>query len=130
MRSPNNPYTFEAQIRDITDHASSTMDAESGATVLTDELHPNALQNYSAIRIYVTDTHDAGYDIDLQHTRPGDETFSEAVTAATVSVASGEDHVTATLEPPVGRFQFVTRTGALGSAPTTGSVQVDVVTQA
>lgn len=130
MRAPSNPYEFEAQIRDTTDHESSTMEDDSGATVVTNDLHPNTLRGYSDVRIYIADSHDQGFDVDLQHTRPGDDGFADANTANTVSLAAGDDVATVTLEQPVGRFQFVVRTGALSTAPASGSIRVYVVVRA
>lgn len=121
-------YTFEAQIRDIQDHFSDTMENDADVTILEDSLHdkPHKLTRFEKHRVYIEDDHDAGYDVDLQSAAADDSDYSGAVAHGTVTLASGADSGSVFIDGPLGKFRFATRTGALASAPTTGSIRVTV----
>lgn len=120
-------YQMEIEIRTIDDVASNAAGEIAGVTVITDELHPNQMDAYQNIRLYIHDTHDAAFDLDVQHTYDNDTTFSGRITESTVSLTTGTDRETVMLTSPVGRLRFNARAGALASAPTTGSLRFEVI---
>lgn len=125
----NTHHRFEVEIRDTNRHESHSMADEAGATVLTDELNPNDLQRYDSIRLYIDDDHDQGFDVTVEHTHTGDESFTAAVETAgsPLTLAAGQDSATLTIDGPIGQLQFATETGGLASAPTSGSLLVELV---
>lgn len=121
------PLTFEAEIRDTQEHHSDDDPSnDADYTVVTDELHTNLLRKYDRVRVYVDDDHDASYDVEILHTWKDDTDFSGEITATTLSMSSGQDSATATIDGPIHHVRFRFATGALASAPTQGSVSIMV----
>lgn len=115
--------TFEAEIRDTEAHTSDVMADDANVTVNEDTLHPNSLENYESIRVYVDDTHDEGYDLTVRHTAHDDDDYSAENDHTTYSVSTGQDQTTITITGPAGQIRL--HTGTTGTAaPTTGRLRV------
>lgn len=116
---------MEVQIRtnnnDVpSDDASNVTDV----SVVTDEMHPNVLKAFEKYRVYLRDDHDGSdFDVDLQHTDSEDADWSDPHTASTVSPVGSD---TVTIDGPIGRFRFVARTSGITTAPSNGSLVVEV----
>lgn len=120
--------TYELEIRDTNNHTSDTASEDSGVTVLKDALHPNAYWEMSKVRIYIDDTHDASFDVLVEHTYPEDENWNSPITAQTFSIGSGDDQATAWIDGPAGKIRIMFDSGALTSAPTSGSCLIKILT--
>lgn len=113
---------FRCQIRGTGTYESSTMDGSADVTVVDDSLHPNGLRNFDSIEVYVADDHDQALDVSVEHSHPGDATFTHALEAGTTSLAAGTDSDRITVSGPVGRLQIVVDASALSTAPASGSL--------
>lgn len=114
---------FECEVRDTQSHAST--DDPSGDdqyTVVEDSLHPNTMDNYDKITVYVDDTHDNTFDTTIQTTAENDTDWSAAINEGT---ASGGSNAKFTIDGPVGRLRL--SFSAAGTAPTSGRCRVTVL---
>jgi len=117
---------IEFEIRDTSDHTSDSAANDAGATVLTDTLHPARFRDEPKVSIYIMDTHDASFDVELEEGLDSD--YGRAVTHQTFTTSTGTDAWKVTLEEPVDSARLVARTSALASAPTGGSLELRVIT--
>lgn len=120
---------LEVQIRqNSTDVSTDDPSSVADVTVLEDTFD-GKMRGIRAndFRAYVDDDHDEAIDVELQHTHSKDEDFSATLTANTISLTSGQDQGTATLQSPVGLLRLVILASEATAAPTTGSMIVEIV---
>jgi len=121
---------FEAEIRDIQNHDSDTMGGDADVNVVEDTLHSErrrqVFDDSRALRVYLTNTHNELFDVEVHHAEPATPGYDHTITAATVTLATGAS-ATATIDGPVGDLRLRVLTGALASPPTDGSLRATVV---
>lgn len=117
-------YHFECEIRGTNTYESHSMADEADVNVLTDELHPNGIQQFGTIAVYLADDHDQSVDVTVQASHPGDGVFTYASDMGSATLAAGEDGAVIAVDGPVGRLQF---TATTSTAPTSGSLLVHVL---
>lgn len=117
--------TFEAEIRDTNNHTSDSMADDAGATVNVDTLHPNSLEEYERIRVYVDDTHDGSFDITSETAAHDDDDWSAVTVSNTYSLAAGQDQTTFTIDGPVGQLRFALK-ASLATSLTAGRTRITV----
>lgn len=111
---------FECEVRDTQSHTSDEdPNADAEFTVNTDSLHPNTMDNYDHITVYVDDTHDNTFDITVQTTAEDDTDWSAVIDEGT---ASGGTNSKFELQGPVGRARLSFT--AAGTAPNSGRCRV------
>lgn len=123
-------YTFEAEIRNKADHESNAMEDDVGATVLEDKLHdrPYPLTGFDRVRVYVEDTHDQPFNVDLETAPADSDGFSGAVSHDSLTVPAGAYTATRQYGGPLGKFRFTTSYSGAGTDPdpASGSIRVTV----
>lgn len=119
-------YKLVAEIRDITQHTSNNIDSETGITAIENTFHPNGLYTYERVTMMVFDDHNQDYTLNVEVTHHGDSDYSESVVYDTIDFSATSGKLVE-LPTPVGKVRLVTKTGALTTAPTAGSLTVVMV---
>lgn len=118
---------MEIEIRDAQAHVSEDplgdVEDDADVTVVSDSLHPNDLERTDEHRVYIEHDHDQGYDVEVYHTRQGDDDWSGEQQGGTVTLAAGQDDGQITFSGPAGKLRF--KTTAPSAAIASGSLVVE-----
>lgn len=118
---------FECEIR--TTDANSSHDGEaSGFTITSQDHHEpydTRFHTFGTTTIYVEDTHDEAFDLEIQSTAAENADYTGRVSEQTISIAAGDDTAKIVIDGPVGRISYrFGAGGTLAAAPTAGSCRV------
>lgn len=123
----NEKYDLEVEIRQNSTDVTSDDPDITDVNVLTNTFEDINLQRTDSVRIYLDDDHDEALDVEVRHTHVDDDDFSGVQKSTTVSLTSGSDQGTATLDGPVGKIQIAILASGAAAAPTQGSMKVQAL---
>lgn len=124
---PEKKYVLDVEIRQDTNPVPTNDPDISGVTVKHNSWQDVDLRRIESIRFHIADDHDAGLDVDIQHTHSTDTGYTETVTETTLSLASGDDNASYRFDGPVGKLRAVVQAGALAAAPAEGGMVIEAI---